>query len=275
MTVATKTAVELVHFQPENRRGREMMRALMAAAPGAGVDVIETTAYRGESPWLMVWGPGAPARRDAIRAHVGNGGRAICFDLSYWQRNEKVRVSFDAPHPQHFVMRKALPVDRFVNDGVVLTNEWNPDGPVVIAGLGDKARVQYGAGIVDAWEADMMRACAARWLKRIIYRPKKADSNVPIWATHVSRAPSIDEALHGASLLITWHSNAAVDAIRMGVPVVCRDGAAAAVCQSTVESDHRPMPDEWRRKFLGNLAWFQWRPDEALALWRFATEMLS
>ena len=45
--------------------------------------------------------------------------------------------------------------------------------------------------------------------------------------------PLIDQALTGCSLVVTWHSNVAVDAIRMGIPVVCRDGAAAAVCPSS------------------------------------------
>lgn len=275
MTVATKIAAEIVRFQPENPRWTELFRMLAASAPDVGISLQVTPEYLGGSEWLLLWGPGNPARAEALKRHVMAGGRVLAFDLAYWQRNQKVRVSFDAPHPQRFVMRKTLPSDRFVNDGVVLTNDWDPDGPIVIAGLGEKARVQYGAGTVDEWEADMMRACSARWQRRIVYRPKKADSPVPRWASHVSREPVVDDALRGASLVITWHSNVAVDAIRIGIPVVCRDGAAAAVCPGAIGSDHRPMPEEWRRKFLGNLAWFQWRPDEAPALWRFATEMLS
>jgi hypothetical protein len=274
VSVATKT-VELVHFQPENSRGTDMFRALIASAPQAGIDVIETTQYQGTSPWLLVWGPGAPARRDTIRAHVANGGRAIALDLAYWQRSEKVRVSFDAPHPQVFVMKKALPAERFIDDGITLTNEWNPDGAIVIAGLGDKARVQYGAGTVDEWERDMMRVCAARWPKRIIYRPKKVGSPIPAWATHVSREGRIEDALRGAALVITWHSNVAVDAIRMGIPAVCRDGAAAAVCRSTVDGQPLPLASDVRDRFLANLAWFQWKPSEAAACWRFIQESLS
>lgn len=272
---ATKTAVELVHFQPENGRGTEMFRALIGAASAAGIDVIETTEYRGDSPWLMVWGPGAPARRDAVRSHVSAGGRAICFDLAYWRRHDKIRVSFDAPHPHAFLMHKALSADRLVDDGIVLTNEWNPDGPIVIAGLGDKARVQYGCAVVDEWEADMMRACAARWPKRIVYRPKKLESPVPRWATKVDRRGAIEDVIRGAALVITWHSNVAVDAIRMGIPVVCRDGAAAAVCPDVPPSQLTPLSADVRRRFLANLAWFQWAPSEASGLWRFIQETLS
>lgn len=273
--IATKTAVELVHFEPENPRATSWFRALIAASAQAGLDVIESTRYTGAAPWLLLWGPGAPARRDAIRDHVAKGGRAIALDLAYWHRERKIRVSFDAPHPQAYVMRRPLPVDRLVADGIVLTNEWNPDGPIVIAGLGEKARVQYGQGNVDAWEAEMARDCLDRWSKAVGYRPKRADGAAPSWATKTVAGGAIEDAIRGVSLVITWHSNVAVDAIRMGIPVVCRDGAAAAVCPSTIPDRPEPLAPAVRDRFLANLAHFQYSKHEAAQFWRFAQEMLS
>lgn len=275
MTVATKIAVELVHFRPDNPRAADMFRALIASAPSAGLDLWESNAYVGGADWLLLWGPGAPARAEVLRRHVSRGGHVLAFDLAYWQRNQKIRVSFDHAHPQAFVMRKPLPETRLINDGIALTNDWNPNGPIVIAGLGPKALVQYGKAQVAEWEADMMRACRARWTRPVIYRPKKDENDVPTWATRVSRGGSIEDVLRGASLVITWHSNVAIDAIRMGIPVVCRDGAAAAVCSAELTEAPTPLLAETRDRFLANLAWFQWRPDEAKALWRFAQEMLS
>jgi hypothetical protein len=81
--------------------------------------------------------------------------------------------------------------------------------------------------------------------------------------------------LAGSSLLVTWHSNVAVDAIRMGIPVVCREGAAAAVCPSELPETIAPMADDVRDRFLANLAWFQWRPDEAPEFWRWVPEVLA
>jgi hypothetical protein len=86
----------------------------------------------------------------------------------------------------------------------------------------------------------------------------------------------IDQALAGASLVVTWHSNVAVDAIRLGLPVICRDGAAAAVCPSDFRTtDPQPLPASVRDRFLANLAWFQWSNSEAAAFWPWAQEMLS
>jgi hypothetical protein len=61
----------------------------------------------------------------------------------------------------------------------------------------------------------------------------------------------------------------------MGIPVVCRDGAAAAVCPNLLTDHPEPLSPDVRQRFLANLAWFQWRDDEAESLWRFLQELLA
>ena len=263
-------AVEMLHFQPESGRTAEMFTALNSAAMSQGVQVTATTHYRGKAPWLMLWGPGAPDRAAVMARHVAAGGHCLAWDLAYWDRYRKVRVSVDAPHPQAWVMRRDLPRDRFAAERVGVTDKWHPTGPVLVAGLGDKARVQYGPQTVDQWEAEMIAACQARWPDRpVLYRKKKPNSPVPDGVPQASMQ-DIDQALNGISLVVTWHSNVAVDAIRMGIPVVCKDGAAAAVCPSVLGADdQQPLPIDVRDRFLGNLAWFQWAPNESRACWRF------
>lgn len=276
MTVATQTAVEIVRYQPESDRSHQFIQALALAGGKQGFNVRVSPDYTGDTPLMVFWGPGAPIRSAAMRQQVAKGGHAIALDLPYWDRYKKVRISIDAAHPQAWVMRRAWPVERLQQDREVAaaSNHWNPDGPVVIAGLGRKAREQYGANRIDEWEADMMRACLARWARPVIYRRKLATLPVPGWATKVVDGP-IDTALQGASLVITWHSNVAVDAIRLGIPVVCRDGAAAAVCASELPEAPAPLPTDVRDQFLANLAWFQWAPTEARECWTFLQELLS
>ena len=110
--------------------------------------------------------------------------------------------------------------------------------------------------------------------RRVLYRPKKADGRVPS-GVPVSAGGHIDMALRGASAVVTWHSNVAVDAIRMGIPAICRDGAAASVCGSEWRPDLAPLDEATRRQFLANLAWFQWLPNEAKACWRWLLEVLA
>lgn len=264
MTVATRVAVEVVRFQPELDRLPIMFSAFSQTAKASSIDLVTTHSYQGGADWLLFWGPGSPLRASIMQQHVAAGGHAIALDLAYWQRDRKFRVSIDAPHPQAWVMKRNWPALRLQQDVCHRCNAWNPTGPIIVAGLGRKAKVQYGSE-VDAWEADMMAACRSRWPKRnVIYRPKPT---VP--------DPQIDQALSGASLVITWHSNVAVDAIRNGIPVVCRDGAAAAVCPSELPDEPQPLSVDLREQFLRNLAWFQWAPFEAKACWAFLRELLT
>jgi len=255
--------VELLKFEPEGPRTAQMFVALTTAARDSGITVTHTTAYEGQSDCLMLWGPGAPSRWPAMQAQRKRGGHVVAWDGAYWSRDRKLRCSIDAAHPQHMVMRTDLPDDRWQQDPAPVANAWNPEGPVVMAGLGEKARVQYGADQIDAWEAEMKAASRDCWPTRpVIYRAKDR------------QAQPIDAFILGASLTVTWHSNASVDAIRMGIPVVCRDGAAAAVCPATVTCEPQPLAPKVRDQFLSNLAYFQWAPNEAGQCWQFLQETL-
>lgn len=265
--VATVT-VESLRLQPSSHRSDLALSALTQAATSRPeLSVRSSDRYQGGADWLLLWGPGNPTRFDIMARQIAAGGHVIALDLAYWDRDRKIRVSIDAPHPQAWVMRRDWPATRFTADRVPVADLWKPDGPVVIAGLGDKARVQYGADVVDRWEAAMARACAARWPSRkVLYRTKRGN------------VQPIETVLRGASLVITWHSNVAVDAIRLGIPVICRDGAAAAVCPSTWPDDGMPQPLDLhtRMQFLHNLAWFQWDPKtEAQECWAFLRELLA
>lgn len=277
MSTAVATAVEILQFPEESVRATRLLAALASSARAVGIDATVTTQYRGGTPWLVFWGPGAPARAAVMDRHLLAGGHALVFDLAYWQRETKVRVSIDAAHPWAWVMRETLPASRFLADRVHVDTAWHPHGPIVVAGIGEKARVQYGAEVIDAWERSMITACRERWPGRVVsYRKKKMNSPEPAGVNPMPYSIPIDQALRGASLVVTWHSNVAVDAIRMGIPVVCRDGAAAAVCPSTLSAtDPAPLPIEVRDRFLANLAWFQWAPTEGAAFWRWAQERLA
>ncbi|HEX8030282.1 MAG TPA: hypothetical protein VF491_17530 [Vicinamibacterales bacterium] len=264
--------IELLTFQPQSGRAMAAMQALKATATKG---CVATSRYRGQSDVLLFWGPGAPERRAVMQQQLARGGRVLALDLSYWNRDRKFRVSIDAAHPQSWVMRRDWPANRLAADRVLVADRWNPDGPVIVAGIGRKARVQYGDA-VERWEREMLNASAARWPGRtILYRRKQADAPVPIGVAMTSDGP-IDDVLSGASLLVTWHSNVAVDAIRLGIPVICQDGAAAAVCASTFsEMDPQPLAPDVRDRFLRNLAWFQWAPSEARQFWAWVPEVLS
>lgn len=267
--------VELLTFAPQSVRTEHLYRELQKATSRTHVTMRQTTAYRGGSDVLMLWGPGAPNRWPAMQAQIAAGGHVLAWDLAYWDRDRKLRVSIDAAHPQRWVMQKDFPAGRLEADRIPVANRWNPTGPVVVAGLGRKARVQYGEATVAQWEAEMIAAAQRRWNRPVQYRRKQQDAPVPAGGVLASDGP-IEQVLAGASLVVTWHSNVAVDAIRLGIPVICKDGAAAAVCPSSFGvEDPAPLAPAIRDRFLRNLAWFQWAPDEASACWRWVREVLA
>lgn len=257
-------AMELRRFGTETDR----VRALMDALSG---NLLKET----PEPWLVFWGPGDPQRAAVMRAHVANGGRAIALDLAYWKRATHFRVSIDAAHPQAWVMRQDWPATRFEDGPPPVESRWNPKGPVIVAGIGSKAHVQYGNATIFAWERAQIAACRERWDRPVFYRRKLPTGPALAEVPPAPYTYPIERALQGASLVITWHSNVAVDAIRMGIPVVCRDGAAAAVCPSEVSTDLQPLDDGVRRRFLCNLAWFQWASWEHRAMWAWLRELLA
>lgn len=273
--MAVLASVELLTFQPVSARGAQMFEALVPVWVASGVRVARTTAYQGRSDLLMLWGPGAPSRWPAMQAQAERGRRTLVWDLAYWRREEKIRCSVDAAHPQAWVMRVDQPPDRLRADGIVCTDQWNPSGPVLVAGIGPKAKVQYGADRVDAWEATVIAECR-RQGRVVRYRRKNGRGDTPVGLPSADTG-TMESALVGMSLLVTWHSNAAIDAIRMGIPVVCKDGAAAAVCPEWPWSDGAPAPlrPEERDRFLSNLAFFQWAPSEPAAMWAWLKAVLA
>lgn len=263
----TMTAEWLLFEQP-SPRGEQMRMALSSVVP-----VKTTRTYRGGSDLLFLWGPGHPARFGPMREQVARGGHVVALDLAYWQRDQKIRISIDAAHPQRWVMRTAQTWYRFLADGVPLGDLYDPNGFVLIAGIGEKAKVQYGHDVIARWEARMAAECQARgW--PVVYRRKNAKGEAPA-GVPVQDGGSIERALKGCRLVLTWHSNVAIDAIRMNVPVVCIDGAAAAVCPSDIPDVPMPLDQTVRRQFLHNLAHFQWAPTEAAQMWDFLAELLS
>jgi hypothetical protein len=272
--IGVALAVDLLRFVPEAPRTSAFFRALIEAAPAAGIELRDVPARSAAADWLLLWGPGAPNRFPAMRAQLAAGGRVVCFDAAYWQRDEKFRVSIDAAHPQSWILKRRWPAERLQRDSVRIADRWNPNGPVIVAGLGDKARVQYGPVVVDAWERARIEEARAHG-RRVLYRRKRGLGAVPTGVAIASDAP-IDAVLDGASAVITYHSNVAVDAIRLGVPVICADGAAAAVSPATwPTAGAQPLSTEWRMRFLENLAWFQWAPREAPECWHFLKELLA
>lgn len=261
-------------------RAVSLLRGLVESGPAHGIHCEVTPRYSGRSKVLIMWGAGDPLRNRWFNLHLREGGTAICWDMGYWHAgrgNEALgmnRVSVNAMHPQALVMKRALSAERFEARAVPVDDRWNRDGHVVLAGLGPKTCDQYSFRMGEWEQRKLAQIRAALPGRRIVFRPKPGNPYKPIGVEENHTDP-IEQVLAGAYLAVCRHSNVAVDALRLGIPAAVDDGAAAAVFSAKLQR-RRPVSNTTRRRFLRNLAWFQWSVMEAWAgePWPFLKSLL-
>lgn len=243
---------------------------MVAAAPAAGVNCIVSDAYTGAADVLMSYGLGHPVRRQWTRAHVRRGGRLLGWDLGYWGRETPgraaMRLTLDDEHPQRWI--EPMPAERWDAAGIELREDATKRGPIILCGMGRKARELHGHQGM-AWElATLARLRRDYPGRQIVWRPKRENERGLLGCRQAKGA--IEDVLKGASLVVCHHSNVAVDACIAGVPVQCADGAAMALYRNN------PNPTrEQRLEFMRSLAWWQWNPTEAVDAWNFIKNRLS
>lgn len=257
----------------ESLIGTAVVLSAFDAAKSLGLEARLTTAYFGDCDWLCLWGVGHEIRSKARDKHVAKGGHVACWDLGYLGGGKEPgvsyqRVSVDYNHPWRDLDRTPSDSTRFDRFQIKLRNDSDPDGPVIVIGMGPKARKHLG---LSKWEMEMLQKTQARFPKRkVLYRPKPIlKKGVPINRDHhikweTTKLDKFSDVLRGASLVITRHSNCAVEACIAGVPVECDDGAAYWLYR------HGSQQSEGARlDFLRRLAWWQYRTDEMREAWTF------
>jgi hypothetical protein len=249
-------------------RAEKMLLAMIESAEKAGVRVMVTQEWRRQAPVLMTYGLGHLGRRPALEAHKKDGGRLVGWDLGYWNRNVpldfSMRLTIDDDHPHRWIA--PMPADRWQKANIALREDANPNGPIVLVGLGRKQRT-FMASAGQRWEMRTLMDLRRRYPGReVIYRPKRPER----LAGCRTADGSIEDALRGASLVVCHHSNVAVDACIAGVPVECVDGAAFALYRNNSNPTR-----EQRQAFLESLAWWQWTPREARGAWDFIKARLA
>jgi len=249
-------------------RGRAILGAMIACAATAGVKLIVGEQYTASSKWLMTYGLGHAGRRSWVDSHLRSGGRVIGWDLGYWDRDFAMRLTIDKDHPQDLLTD--MDSSRFEKEGIELRNDFCGDGHIIIAALGRKTRLLLNDKN-HRWENQAIALAQQAYPDRkIVYRSKRPEKFQLI----PQADGTIESVLKGASLVICRHSNIAVDACIAGIPVVCSDGIASALYGNDVVNVIQPDYDA-RLRFLQNVAWWQWRPTEALLAWKHIIKILN
>lgn len=247
----------------ESISGTAISDAMFDAARRLKMEAVKTSKYIDRDGWLMLWGVGAAGKSEARNLHVSQGRPCILWDMGYFGRAKRggfLRVSLNEDHPWRYLDLTYPCHSRFDSFGIELTQESKPDGHIVIAGLGCKSRDQYPED--RDWEARKLEELRERFPgRRIVFRPKPNHPAPRIdceWDTR----PDVRDVIRGASLVVTRHSGMSVDACIMGIPFECDDGAAYWL-------KGKPYTRATRKDFLNRLAWWQWKPHEALEAFQF------
>lgn len=251
-------------------RAKRFFKKLYNAARAAGLDAVLTNRYE-PGHILVLYGPGGPDRWPHVQRQMANGDLLIVFDVGYWDRDEKFRVSVNGLHPHNIMIGPHPGVDRW-NRSPRRIDQYLIDetAPILLIGNAPKS-IAIGA---EGWAAAKSHEIRRQFPDhKIIYRPKPnrpPEKNV----THdvISHHPSIFQVMRKCSLVVCRHSNVAVDAATVGIPVVTDDGAASAIYPSDL-IDYELQPDApTRLEFLERLAYYQWAGDEVNDFWRWFLE---
>lgn len=230
---------------------------------------------------------GMEPRQDAFVVLYGLGGsdrigfaqrdRLIAFDAGYWNRkglDRSYRVSVGGFHCPQLVMAGPRPgPERWNAARLPIRRGGNPAGPILLVGNGPKSNAVGAAGWTARKSVELRSAFPGR---RVLYRPKPKRPLEAGVLHHGLVLGAIEDVLQGVSLVVCRHSNVAVDACRMGVPVVCDDGAAAAICPRMLQDWERQPDEALRAEFLHRLAWWQWTAGECRSgkFWEWMTGVL-
>lgn len=257
-------SAEMIFDAPMSERGRRYFHTLHKSAPGW---IYKTSEYSSKHRIIILYGAGHPKRSAYLQQHLSRGGRAVTFDLAYFDRYDSLRISLDGLHPKPEHLR--LSADLKPRREFALRDDGNPRGHVVLAGLGRKSVAGLGLRIHE-WENQALAQIRERWPGvRVIWRPKKGDTlEFHALPTITSDTP-VANVLRGARAVVCRHSNIAVDACIAGVPVYCEGGAALALYKDNPHPTH-----EQRLEFLRSLSWWEWSIHDASQLWAWIQTLL-
>lgn len=214
--------------------------------------------------------------RELWNMHKSAGVPVIYLDKGYCRQKrpdgragwEYWRVSINDHHPTARLGRE-MPDSR----ARALRLEFAPyrtaGDQIVIAGSSAKYHDFYGLREPTGYAQRIVQDLRKNFLNErpIIYRPKPSwQQAAPVHKTRFSGPDqTIGQALAGAWAMVTHGSNAAFEAMLLGVPVIVLGNAIALPISSTKLAEieaPRIATDAERWRLMTSLAWWQWTEEE-------------
>lgn len=203
------------------------------------------------------WGMRRRWGKDAI----AQGKRSLVVERAYLgDRFRWHAMGFDGLNGFADFCTDHVPDDRWRAFWQPQVKDWKRGGDyaLVIGQVPGDAALR-GANILS-W-AQRMADDAAKHYDKVLFRPHPLARRRMLLSGHDNHAGTLEDALAGAAVVITYNSNTAVDAVMAGVPAITTDKGAMAwdVTSHSLEAPlYRGCRDEWGRK----MAYSQWLPEE-------------
>lgn len=207
-------------------------------------------------------------------------GRVIFLDRGYWHRDRRqgyYRIAVNCHGPS--CVDLGLPDDRFRALGLPIADWKAPDddAPILVAAMGPKACKVRGMDR-DAWEISFIEAARCVTRRPILLRAKREherQTHAPVPGIGMDRIADPMASIARSALVACRHSNMAIDALRLGVPVHVSHGPCVPFSTPLGELN---APRRWqgRDQLLADLAWLQWSGAEIRsgAAWAFVQDHL-
>lgn len=241
-------------FDKKHRpKAREFVMAMIEQSRNVGLSASVITEYEPFDGLYVCYGCGRPDLNSHLDRHVAAGRCALNIDVGYW--GNSFRLSVDGLHPAFLPDADA---SRFDKQKHQISNTYDPAGPIILVGLGPKSR-----HLGRTWEEDkLVEIRAALPDRKVIFRPKPNRPYPLLSHVQTDDKTPIAELLRGASLIVTRHSNVAIDGCFQGIPSCTELGAAATLYGNDLLNPINPSEEE-RVAFLRKLAWWNWTLAEA------------
>lgn len=270
-------------FYVDKNRKRFVMDALIQSIRDAGDEI---TCEYGDADVVIAFG--LTRFLDIHHKAQEDNKPNVLIDMGYWERNHDryspknyYRISMKHPHPIDYIMRMEEKGDRFESFGRAI-RPWKRtrSGPhILLADIGQKSYNFFGMEY-QSWSKAAAKELQHYTDRPIIYRPKLSTSTptggLPGFQFSNPAKEPIEQALSGAHAIVTYHSNAACNALLQGIPVFIEKGTAKNMGLQNLSLIENPYYPANRETFFHNLAYCQWNVDEMREglTWRHIKERL-
>lgn len=180
-----------------------------------------------------------------FESYKKKGSKYIYIDLGYWNRkqyrsdyNGFHKCVLNARHPTKYFQRNRD--NRRITIDTPRIQSWakrHKNGHIVLAGMSAKGSASLGFQPME-WERRIVEKLHRITKRPIVYRPKPSWRGfTEINGTQISLdTQPISEILIDAHALVTYYSNASIDALAAGVPIYTVEGIAKVVSIDSIEN---------------------------------------